>query len=159
MPSISSIDKFTLPIKTSLSDTVWLALYKAPIASGDNSSKFLAFNIVKDKFDPEKLKKQSKDFTDAEKEAFDNVIDTGISATSERAKELGKGFKRADGKIGGITKFFGNNGGKFAGAALGIGAIFGVAAMASNASEERERKRQEMNQLLAAQSANIRGGY
>ena len=117
------------------------------------------FNIVKDKFDPEKLKKQSKDFTDAEKEAFDNVIDTGISATSERAKELGKGFKRADGKIGGITKFFGNNGGKFAGAALGIGAIFGVAAMASNASEERERKRQEMNQLLAAQSANIRGGY
>lgn len=117
-------------------------------------------NSMKDKFSVENMKKQAKNFDKADYDRIDAAFDKGLEATAKRMENLSGPLTRKSGNLGKIGSFFGSGKGKVAlGVAGGMAAIFGVASIAGNAAEERERKRQEMNQLIAAQNANIRSGY
>ena len=100
------------------------------------------------------FKKMSRDdsFTKdvIEKTAFKETVD---KAPEFKTLQDGKGMEIA-------KKAMGN---KYVKIGAGIAAVAGVGAMAigamNNAAEERERKRQEMNMLIASQNSSIRGGY
>lgn len=117
-------------------------------------------NSMKDKFSVENMKKQAKNFDKADYDRIDAAFDKGLEATAKRVKDLSGPLTKKAGNLGKIGSFLGSGKGKAVlGVAGGMAAIFGVASIAGNAAEERERKRQEMNQLIAAQNANIRSGY
>ena len=117
-------------------------------------------NSMKDKFSVENMKKQAKNFDKADYDRIDYAFDKGLEATAKRMENLSGPLTRKSGNLGKVGNFFKGGKGKVAlGVAGGMAAIFGVASIAGNAAEERERKRQEMNQLIAAQNANIRSGY
>ena len=117
-------------------------------------------STLKDKFSVENMKKQAKNFTDEDLAKIDSTIDAGLEATAKRMEDLSGPLTRKSGNLGKAFDFFGSGKGKATlGLVGGMAAIFGVASIAGNAAEERERKRQEMNQLIAAQNANIRSGY
>lgn len=117
-------------------------------------------NSMKDKFSVENMKKQAKNFDKADYDRIDAAFDKGLEATAKRMENLSGPLTRNAGNLGKVGNFFKGGKGKVAlGVAGGMAAIFGVASIAGNAAEERERKRQEMNQLIAAQNANIRSGY
>ena len=115
---------------------------------------------MKDKFSVENMKKQAKNFEKADYDRIDAAFDKGLEATAKRMENLSGPLTRKSGNLGKAFDFFGSGKGKATlGLVGGMAAIFGVASIAGNAAEERERKRQEMNQLIAAQNANIRSGY
>lgn len=117
-------------------------------------------NSMKDKFSVENMKKQAKNFEKADYDRIDAAFDKGLEATAKRMENLSGPLTRKSGNLGKAFDFFGSGKGKATlGLVGGMAAIFGVAYIAGNAAEERERKRQEMNQLIAAQNANIRSGY
>ena len=117
-------------------------------------------NSMKDKFSVENMKKQAKNFEKADYDRIDAAFDKGLEATAKRMENLSGPLTRKSGNLGKAFDFFGSGKGKATlGLVGGMAAIFGVASIAGNAAEERERKRQEMNQLIAAQNANIRSGY
>ena len=117
-------------------------------------------DTLKDKFSVENMKKQAKNFDKADYDRIDYAFDKGLEATAKRMENLSGPLTRNAGNLGKVGNFFKGGKGKVAlGVAGGMAAIFGVASIAGNAAEERERKRQEMNQLIAAQNANIRSGY
>ena len=117
-------------------------------------------DTLKDKFSVENMKKQAKNFEKADYDRIDAAFDKGLEATAKRMENLSGPLTRNAGNLGKVGNFFKGGKGKVAlGVAGGMAAIFGVASIAGNAAEERERKRQEMNQLIAAQNANIRSGY
>ena len=78
-------------------------------------------------------------------------ITKDIGKFDKIGKEAGKGIVDSI-KGGGKWKTIG-------GAALTLGGLGALGMFASNAAEERERKRQEMQQLMMAQNQSIRGGY
>ena len=78
-------------------------------------------------------------------------ITKDIGKFDKIGKEAGKGIVDSV-KGGGKWKTIG-------GAALTLGGLGALGMFASNAAEERERKRQEMQQLMMAQNQSIRGGY
>ena len=78
-------------------------------------------------------------------------ITKDIGKFDKIGKEAGKGIVDSI-KGGGKWKTIG-------GAALTLGGLGTLGMFASNAAEERERKRQEMQQLMMAQNQSIRGGY
>ena len=117
-------------------------------------------NSMKDKFSVENMKKQAKNFEKADYDRIDAAFDKGLEATAKRMENLSGPLTRKSGNLGKAFDFLGSGKGKATlGLVGGMAAIFGVASIAGNAAEERERKRQEMNQLIAAQNANIRSGY
>lgn len=79
----------------------------------------------------------------------------------EISKNVGKLEKVEDVSKGMFSGLKGKGGTalKIAGAAGILAGIGGIGIMANNAAEERERKRQEMQQLMMAQNQSIRGGY
>ena len=106
-----------------------------------------------------KNKYSTKEFSQEQLDEVGGWIDKGLEATkkaSEVSGPIGSSTSKVTGKFGKYGKMLN---GKTAMLGLGIAAVTGAGIMASNASEERERKRQEMNQLLAAQAASIRSGY
>ena len=78
-------------------------------------------------------------------------ITKDIGKFDKIGKEAGKGIVDSI-KGGGKWKTIG-------GVALTLGGLGALGMFASNAAEERERKRQEMQQLMMAQNQSIRGGY
>ena len=117
-------------------------------------------NSMKNKFSVENMKKQAKNFDKADYDRIDAAFDKGLEATAKRMENLSGPLTRKSGNLGKAFDFFGSGKGKATlGLVGGMATIFGVASIAGNAAEERERKRQEMNQLIAAQNANIRSGY
>ena len=106
-----------------------------------------------------KNKYSTKEFSQEQLDEVGGWIDKGLEAAkkaSEVSGPIGSSTSKVTGKFGKYGKMLN---GKTAMLGLGIAAVTGAGIMASNASEERERKRQEMNQLLAAQAASIRSGY
>lgn len=119
------------------------------------SKEFSNSDMIKVQNIAKKVKEQN--FTAEELNKLDAVIDRAKDITNDMGK-IGMDTAETGGKA--INKLKSMKPGKGTVAiGLGIAGIFGIGSMASNAAEERERKRQEMNQLIAAQTASVRGGY
>ena len=97
---------------------------------------------------------KDREFTEQELSALDGIVSEAQDYKEKYEKIEGKGFSDTVKKISGNKTLR-----TVAGVAAAIGGIGLVANAVSKASEERERKRQEMNQLIAMQSSSLRGGY
>ena len=98
--------------------------------------------------------KDPKSFTKEQIGQLDATLDNAKDFVDD-IKKVGEGG--STGKFGkGLSSIKGNSAVKIG---AGIAAAMVIGGIASNASEERRRKREEMNQLIAVQTANMRGGY
>lgn len=134
-------------------DSALGTVYDAIIGAMDKYGDGLS-SEEKDKVN--KLAKKFKDrkFSEDELKKLDGIIDD-VSDFKEKFESIkGSGFASKAKDVLRNKTFKG-----VAGVAAAIGGIGLVANAVSKASEERERKRQEMNQLIAMQSSSLRGGY
>ena len=134
-------------------DSALGTVYDAIIGAMDKYGDGLS-SEEKDKVN--KLAKKFKDrkFSEDELKKLDGIIDD-VSDFKEKFESIkGSEFASKAKDVLGNKTFKG-----VAGVAAAIGGIGLVANAVSKASEERERKRQEMNQLIAMQSSSLRGGY